>query len=76
MSKSLNQKPNLSLIKRKARSLFLKRTTKTVYVPVTKNIYFDGLSFRVRVIKNKQRNSKNFSNIQNALNFKLSLLNS
>ena len=36
-------------------------TTKTTYVPVATNIYFDGNSYRVRVTRNGKRTSQNFT---------------
>ena len=57
------------VLKKKARTLALRRDTKTIYVPVDRNIYFDGLSYRVRVTRNGIRTSKNFRNKRKA--FKL-----
>ncbi len=52
------------------KSLFLKRNTHTVYIPITDHIYHDGLSFRVRFQKNKIKYSKNFSSFSDAFNYK------
>jgi hypothetical protein len=50
------------------------RTTLTTYVPVTDNIYHDGTSYRVRVVKNGTKISKNFSNKRKAVQFRNELL--
>jgi hypothetical protein len=60
-------------IRQKARSLALRRNTVTIYVPVIRNIYYDGLSYRVRVTRDGVRSSKNFSSIRDALNYKTTL---
>jgi len=70
----MNFKNSFRRIKRKARSLALRRNTVTIYVPVTNNIYYDGLSFRVRVTKNGVRTSKNYSSLRDALQCKTKLL--
>ena len=69
----MTQKINLRRIKQKARSLSLRRNTTTIYVPVIDHVYYDGLSYRVRVTKDGIRTSKNFSSIREALNFKTKL---
>lgn len=61
---------NLSKIKKLARSLSLKRNTKTIYIPVDNNIYFDGLSYRVRIRMNNTMTSKNFRSHRDAINFR------
>jgi len=65
---------NYLVLKNKARTLALRRSTKTIYVPVEKHIYFDGLSYRVRVSRNGIRTSKNFVNKKKAREFRDSLL--
>ena len=45
----------------------LRRETKTVYVPVAPNVYFDGLSYRTRVTRNGVRKSLNWSNMRSAI---------
>lgn len=54
------------------------RTTKsaplTVYQPVGPNIYFDGTSYRVRVIVNGQRYSKNLTSKRAAVQYRNSIL--
>ena len=54
------------------------RTTKstplTVYQSVGPNIYFDGTSYRVRVIVNGQRYSKNLTSKRAAVQYRNSLL--
>ena len=54
-------------IRRQARAQSLRRDTKTIYVPVDKNVYFDGLSYRVRVTRNGVRSSLNWSNKRSAI---------
>ena len=51
-----------------------RRTPVTTYVPVASNVYFDGTSYRVRVIKNGVRNSKNFSSKRAAMQYRKQLL--
>jgi len=51
-----------------------RRTTKTVYEPISNNIYFDGFSYRVRVTVNGTKHSCNFSNKKNATTFRNQLL--
>ncbi len=46
------------------------RTTVTVYVPITSNIYHDGYSYRVRVSVKGTVISKNFSNKRKAITFR------
>ena len=43
---------------------------KTVYVPISSNIYFDGHSYRVRVSFNGTRISQNFSSKRKATSFR------
>jgi hypothetical protein len=43
---------------------------KTVYVPVSSNVYFDGHSYRVRVSFNGTRISQNFSSKRKAITFR------
>lgn len=50
------------------------KPTKTVYIPVYYNIYYDGSGFRVRVTKNKIRTSKNFVSLREAVKFRRSLV--
>ena len=57
----------MNSIRKKARAQMLRRDTKTVYVPVVDNIYFDGLSYRVRVTRNGIRKSLNWSNKNDAV---------
>lgn len=65
---------NYLVLKKKARTLALRRNTVTIYVPVERNIYFDGLSYRVRVSHDGQRISKNFKDHKAARKFRDSLL--
>lgn len=54
-----------------------KKSTKaplTVYEPVGPNIYFDGNSYRVRVIVNGTRYSKNLTSKRKAVQYRNSLL--
>ena len=54
------------------------RTTKstplTIYKSVGPNIYFDGTSYRVRMILNGERYSKNLSSKRAAVMYRNSLL--
>jgi hypothetical protein len=50
------------------------RRTKTTYVPVSNNVYFDGSSYRVRASVNGTKISKNFSNKRTAITFRNQLL--
>lgn len=61
-------------IKSRARSLALRRHSTTIYVPATDHMYFDGLSYRVRVTRDGYRTSKNFKSFRQANRFKNNLL--
>jgi hypothetical protein len=50
------------------------RRTKTTYVPVSSNVYFDGSSYRVRVSVAGTKYSKNFSSKRNAIAYRNQLL--
>jgi hypothetical protein len=50
------------------------RTTKTTYVPVSNNVYFDGVSYRVRASIDGTKHSKNFTSKRNAIQFRNKLL--
>jgi hypothetical protein len=50
------------------------KQTKTVYIPVYHNIYHDGSGFRVRVMRNKIRTSKNFQSLKEAVKFRRKLV--
>ena len=52
------------------------RRTKSTYVPVTRNIYFDGSAYRVRVSVNGSLISKTFTNKRTAITFRNQLLKS
>lgn len=65
---------NYLVLKKKARTLALRRNTKTIYVPVENHIYFDGLSYRVRVSRDGIRTSKNFDSKRKACEFRDKLL--
>jgi hypothetical protein len=64
-----------SRVLRTARKLALDRTTRTIYVPVDENIYFNGLSYRVRVTRDGYRTSKNFHSRKKAVKFRTKLFN-
>lgn len=55
---------------RMKKSAAAKKKQKTVYIPITSNIYFDGHSYRVRVSFNKTRISQNFSSKRKATTFR------
>jgi len=59
-----------SHVLRTARKLALDRTSRTIYVPVDENIYFNGLSYRVRVTREGYRTSKNFHSRKKAVKFR------
>jgi len=50
------------------------RRTKTTYVAVSNNVYFDGASYRVRVSIAGTQHSKNFSSKRSAIQFRNQLL--
>ena len=50
------------------------RRTKTTYVPVSNNVYFDGNSYRVRVSVEGTKFSKNFSSKRTAISYRNTLL--
>lgn len=50
------------------------RSTKTTYVPVSNNVYYDGNSYRVRVSVEGTKHSKNFSNKRTAISYRNTLL--
>lgn len=50
------------------------KTPLTVYQPVGPNIYFDGKSYRVRMIINGQRYSQNLGSKRKAVMYRNSLL--
>ena len=50
------------------------RSTKTTYVPVSNNVYYDGNSYRVRVSVEGTKFSKNFSNKRTAISYRHTLL--
>lgn len=50
------------------------RSTKTTYVPVSNNVYYDGNSYRVRVSVEGTKFSKNFSNKRTAISYRNTLL--
>lgn len=52
-----------------------RRTTpKTIYVPVSTNVYYDGSSYRVRMTLDGSRVSKNFGSKRNAISYRNQLL--
>lgn len=50
------------------------RRTKTTYVPVSNNVYFDGKSYRVRVTLGGTKHSKNLSSKRAAIQYRNQLL--
>ena len=48
-------------------------TTKTTYVAVATNVYFDGNSYRVRVTRDGKRTSRNFTSKRKAIQFRNTL---
>lgn len=55
---------------RMKKSVRATKKQKTVYVPISSNIYFDGHSYRVRVSFNGTRISQNFSSKRKATTFR------
>lgn len=55
---------------RRAHSLAMRRHTVTIYVPVANNVYYDGMSYRVRVTQDYVRTSANFKKISDAIKFR------
>jgi hypothetical protein len=51
-----------------------KTTPVTTYEPVGPNIYFDGTSYRVRVIKNGTRYTKNLTSKRKAVIYRNQIL--
>ena len=51
-----------------------RRNPVTTYVPVSNNIYFDGTSYRVRVINQGVRTSRNFHSKRAAVQFRNKLM--
>jgi len=49
-------------------------TPKTIYVPVSTNVYYDGSSYRVRMTLDGSRVSKNFGSKRNAISYRNQLL--
>ena len=60
---------NIDFAKKRSKRFFI-----SVYTPITKNIYFDGHSYRVRVTRDYNRTSVNFHKIKDALKFRDALL--
>lgn len=50
------------------------KPTKSVYIPVYHNIYYDGSGFRVRVTRDNKRTSKNFTTLREAVKFRRTLV--
>ena len=50
------------------------KTPATKYVPVSKNVYFDGSSYRTRVSVNGNRYSKSFPSKKKAIAYRNELL--
>ena len=55
---------------RRANSLAKRRHKVTIYVPVADNVYYDGMSYRVRVTRDYVRTSANFTSITKAIRFR------
>ena len=51
-----------------------RRNQKTIYVPVARNVYYDGGSYRVRATVEGVKYSKNFSNKKTAIQYRNSLM--
>ena len=51
-----------------------RKTPKTIYVPVSTNVFYDGSSYRVRMTLDGSRVSKNFGSKRNAISYRNQLL--
>ena len=65
----MTRQPNYKVL-RKANSLAIRRYPYTIYVPVANNVYYDGISYRVRVTRDYVRTSANFNKISDAIKFR------
>lgn len=65
---------NMATTKNNSRKTSKKMTPKTTYTSVGPNIYFDGTSYRVRVIKDGTRYSKNLGSKRAAVQFRNQIL--
>lgn len=63
-----------SKLKTKMATKKTNKASATTYVPVSKNVYFDGTSYRTRVSKNGVCYSKNFSSKRKAITYRNELL--
>jgi hypothetical protein len=68
--KKLSEKRIEKRIKAQARH----RYSITMYVPVDRNIYYDGYSYRVRVTQDYERTSRSFTKLKKAIKFRDRLL--
>ena len=68
------KKTSAKLSKKVTAKKTTRRTPVTTYVPVSNNIYFDGTSYRVRVINQGVRTSRNFSSKRAAVTFRNKLM--
>lgn len=65
----------ISRVLRRAHRLAMRRHKVTIYVPVADNVYYDGMSYRVRVTRDYVRTSANFKTISEAIKFRNQLRN-
>ena len=49
------------------------KPTKTTYIPISDNIYYNGRSYRVRMVLNGTKYSKNFKSKKYAFNYRREL---
>lgn len=57
-------------VKRLTKSLSLKRDSKTIYVPVDDNMYYNGQSYRVRFVIDGEKFTKNFRTRREATRYR------
>ena len=69
----MTRKP-IRRVLRRANALAKRRHNVTIYVPVADNVYYDGMSYRVRVTKDYKRTSRNFTSITKAIRFRNELV--
>ena len=65
----------ITRVLRRANSLAKRRHKVTIYVPVANNVYYDGMSYRVRVTRDYVRTSANFDRISDAIKFRNQIRN-
>jgi hypothetical protein len=57
-------------VRRNSKTVTAIQTPKTTYRAITHNVYFDGYSYRARVMVNGVMNSRNFSSQRKAITWR------